>query len=1691
MTNRSDQDIEADALLDEWDPQHTPARNYPADKDPTTRQFWERIWDRASMNYDRGLTKPTLGPALRNDPFQGDPGDATDAGMYSGQLVPTEYGVFLARPADRPRVFLDDTEPYTRQAPWKSLWKNNGIPVDTPLHQGAIQGLIDHDSVPLDPDTDNLREKCHAAISVAVSHNSLKPADEPDFYQLGAPDPDPKWKSVFEQRRTPLETPLHPTVVEVFFQDVYDDRAPADIETFISHEEARGVIETGGHGVTVVDPDSSDQITPFDEYYTEHDYDPFGADARGGPRDDQQDQSEDSTDSPDASTETVQTTETEAGMSTGQSTDDADQAPQRTAEEAGSGDTSTAETQTGSDSTSPQDTGESTPTVGESAPPEVGSIIGDSATQPTASRSDDTTESPDTADPDPSSQKSNGHKSTEVATNGSQTETHSSETAPSDTHADTSPTAKQDVNTPPTDNSQEPETTHETTGTQAIEPETDTEQSSPASDSTRRETDSSPPTTSPDSGSDTPTEPQSYTDISWVPSDFNPDGTLNAFQATVHSWHTNMDRHLDDNSKWNAFLEAFRDKFYQPCGPAAADSDVETASGGGSDSHTHGAYVDSCQDCHLAATCDHCDEHGPITHAQVTVDSPYENGYGAELGAEFTSIEWFCAECDPTDPTAPRDRPGKLSIQERFSCRDDHNIWDDDGDVECLFCHAHEYEYPFLKLPETPRDYFTGPHWDETDTTVVEDEPESYAPNTARRLGAIGRGWSEQAVNQAHIGWVPGDKRETVTELLDTGFSISQLLATGLFKIDPTGIGHALSNTAGYDVGYNEVTRLSDLEELMTHTAIDWTDVPDEQCIRPHERGRFFFPNGYATDLFAEQVDAFDDVEAVHEESPLGDCVPKSPQSSRTVITELTAPDSADPESSITASLPHQEIGHGDGAEVNGTGVIYTYGVFRKTKYRSQAQDYTRNAKYRKPASREYTSLEEPIYGTHTITEGEPLLVTEGIADAVAAHSYGIPTISPVTTQFKADHWHRLTELVEKYDVPRVDIVQDNEPPSFNKVESVDDEPLLTDEQIDTWKAERKDIVEAGPDEHPETTPLLSKVIDMSAAGPGELGAVRTLSHLEDKDIDGCMITLPKAGDDKIDLDDYLSDQFFKLAPLIPHYGHLRENTSDWNSIIAGLDQSAATRQNIETLWTEFQADIESQQTEVFTHPAEAVESRAASTARADGQGKTNTNTAARQSDSSADESATSVERKESATESGGPAGTGPPPDADKETTYVGPTFSDWLEETNGKSLTDTIKARNDAYAAQTTVADGSFTDETLGPLLQLGSPIMTPDSVDVGTGTVGQANSSGDRRGGQPLFGPPDYYPAMTAGVAAHPLFDEAGPALVPDSGSSQQGQPPDAESVDFEEYGDDHNTADDQPYSQMYDLTLSQLIGMDPGERGKSPLGHTGESENYFKMWDENHGKCFKRGHTLTALNYMAYKAGVRTRHSITGEFSDEEILDVWVWANTEGPLSRAEYDKIPHRASIAAAKRYGIATEEDVVTVERTDGRSFQSLPAPLFKATVDRIESTTDITTNSAPQINSDMLAIESVTQENAQERFMDICLNIDPSAEYIDWYTTKYEDSLRAEAARNDPPCSPSNHLKHAYEVFSEVHGFSINAPRAVGQIRNKLATQASAVSEGDDVSDRKRLSKQVTVNKYTLLRPAGYEYLRHHPEKTN
>jgi hypothetical protein len=68
---------------------------------------------------------------------------------------------------------------------------------------------------------------------------------------------------------------------------------------------------------------------------------------------------------------------------------------------------------------------------------------------------------------------------------------------------------------------------------------------------------------------------------------------------------------------------------------------------------------------------------------------------------------------------------------------------------------------------------------------------------------------------------------------------------------------------------------------------------------------------------------------------------------------------------------------------------------------------------------------QEPVFGIDSVQNGQPLIITEGIADCISAHQAGYAAISPGTIRFKEDHLNEVLRLCKI--AAKTYIVMDNE----------------------------------------------------------------------------------------------------------------------------------------------------------------------------------------------------------------------------------------------------------------------------------------------------------------------------------------------------------------------------------------------------------------------------------------------------------------------------------------------------------------------------------------------------------------------------------------------------------------------------------------------------------------------------------------
>jgi hypothetical protein len=145
----------------------------------------------------------------------------------------------------------------------------------------------------------------------------------------------------------------------------------------------------------------------------------------------------------------------------------------------------------------------------------------------------------------------------------------------------------------------------------------------------------------------------------------------------------------------------------------------------------------------------------------------------------------------------------------------------------------------------------------------------------------------------------------------------------------------------------------------------------------------------------------------------------------------------------------------------------------------------------------------EPIWGLQTLEDGEPVLVAEGIADAITARERGFSVLSPVAKEFKEDHYPPLLDAVEAHDIPRVYVVADNDP----------------------WEPDEMDAYE-----DPEQ---IRDAVTLPAAPAGVGGALRTAEHLQENDVDVHVAVPPAPRGGENDLDEFLQEWGDTPAPLL------------------------------------------------------------------------------------------------------------------------------------------------------------------------------------------------------------------------------------------------------------------------------------------------------------------------------------------------------------------------------------------------------------------------------------------------------------------------------------------------------------------------------------------------------------------------------
>lgn len=827
------------------------------------------------------------------------------------------------------------------------------------------------------------------------------------------------------------------------------------------------------------------------------------------------------------------------------------------------------------------------------------------------------------------------------------------------------------------------------------------------------------------------------------------------------------------------------------------------------------------------------------------------------------------------------------------------------------------------QLPETPRDYFTTPTDSapayavtssataESDVKLTDELTAEVAADAAtakslldtdaqyRYLGTDHRGWTDEIVNEKRLGWAPTDQTALYEHLTNRGFADETLVATGLFSS---------SGSRGTHPAYGES---ENGEEYMDFTRVDDSDTEPLHCFFI---GRYVFPytdeNGQIT-FFIGRRPGFDTEHGTH------------------------------PDDFITS-------------------------------------------KYVKLAStKNYTIVDEPIYGRETVVESEPLVITEGIADAITAHAHGIPCVSPVTTQFKTTHQPVLTEIVTENAIPAVYFLQDSDP-----VSATSSDAQQYDEQTLTRQMALREIFVTGS--LPGSDSFTRDAV-RNAAATGSLDELLAdeklmISPPADPDADSTAETRVTADEVPLHLFDESTENAgpgpIGAALTITQHGPgmegaaamgvlLDETTPSRDGTLTGVGSAAAT------LYENRVVDNDSNTPSLPSDPAarrDLVHDQL-TTVGEDGEPDQNTPDSANTTTTTKTEAARSTQEAVRIEDDDNYDGTDvwllempqlaavkrdlddylqdgwlgliPPAEWALQTT-VGPLTSSnngsaWLnsladETADINTYPSRFKPSQFRYPPANDLA------ATVGAVPRDSgkqSPaVYTPYRVDDPAASHHRhATPTELRKRGQLLEPIPEVaqtYPPMNLfGLLPriHPSEHPAARTTTSTRVGTNNELDVDPDEIDNRLDADAEFTELTGKFNPLWKATLRDL-GLSPGSRGKNPLGHYGESENYFVVISDELAYCHKRKSLYNFAHYALCDAGERDpSDSVTGtQLSDEEYYKLWKYAYEKSAVPKET--PIPLDGLKWYTINHGFMSAEEYREYNETDGDEEESggLPFP---------------------------------------------------------------------------------------------------------------------------------------------------------------
>jgi hypothetical protein len=895
-----------------------------------------------------------------------------------------------------------------------------------------------------------------------------------------------------------------------------------------------------------------------------------------------------------------------------------------------------------------------------------------------------------------------------------------------------------------------------------------------------------------------------------------------------------------------------------------------------------------------------------------------------------------------------------------------------------------------------------NPILDRDEEIDTEGEAETILPPS---YNIAGRGWSDATIDNKWLGWAPNNKDELAHYLFRRGYTREQILATGIFTVSDWASDKpkaALLPT--YDTADPEaIPTTAEESDYPTVETAEWnTDIA--QGLTKKLDLWSIFQGAYVFPYFSPITDA-----AVGRPDP-----------------DAIWDQEDNPVASTEACAPAYAIAR----EPNGDGI-----------------NSSLSGKYAKCTKRDTSWVDEPLYGVETIRYGEPLLITEGMPDAISAHDEGIPAISPVTTGFKDDHVELLSAILEKYTIPHVYLALDNDPVGYESDEM----------NARRWRPFER--THSDPDRNPKDVATTQKVLDLTLPDQ-ELSAAIDTDDLRERYIERAHSideqAEPATSNDLLwyasrqgfPVDDY--DDAEKLAENLTAY-YEASSPLPVNLEFEGRDRPPGALADTELsdpaeyfyqdrtitrkrpTWGEFEAGPISYFLNIRQY----------------GPGEEG---AMKIADQLEDVLSGTRPIRMLHLPRFGPGGS----DFDD---YVQDGFFELLPPFDWQIWaarefaivgrdTDIIAAGRATWYTELAALERFSPDGPLSAVTEYAS--TQPAETDLPIRVIA-ANPSGDPDEVKPALteydvDPPGDLDSTTRHSAPsdggpYPAVDAmfgTVPSAVPKyhpgyARSSTQGYNAKASSELAEADSDGEVReelqgglgADDR--NSVFMIRMRDVLPSSMQKdrwRGENPLGHRGDSDNYFVVY-ENGGVYrvwdFKRKTGYGPLEFLLVQLGERSvdnpkRPTIT----PEEQFKLWVHTRERGIVS--EDAQVPSKGVTYFAIEHGLATEEDLIEVDDGTGGTFPGFPPEIYNETLQVIEAKTGLQSNRAP-----------IDEDGDEDPMMDFVHSELEGADEETLMNAFAETYLETISQQEEYPDSDdfwieSRRLRALYDVWSAYHG---------------------------------------------------------------